>query len=137
MEYKVTGSVKSDNPVAQSEQRKLQRQALRFVLYEGKETQLLLRARSGRMSCCLLPQEIGAALASLQDAHGHFAEDLVIKKVIGQFFWPTRRLDIYKYCRSFFAQTSEKIRSGKGARRGGGGGGVPDTVHRMVPRARR
>ena len=100
VEYKITGRLVIQGMLAQSEQRRLQRQALRFTLLDGDPKRLLYRERSGKLSSCLLPHEIEDALRQIHDMHGHFAEDIVMQKAIGRFYWPNRRLDIYKYCRS-------------------------------------
>ena len=99
VEYKITGRLVIQGMLAQSEQRRLQRQARRFVLFDGDSNRLLYRERSGKLSSCLLPHEVEDALQQIHDMHGHFAEDIVMQKAIGRFYWPTRRLDIFKYCR--------------------------------------
>ena len=32
--------------------------------------------------------------------HGHFTDQITMKRCLGKFYWPTRDKDIYEYCRS-------------------------------------
>lgn len=100
VEYKLTGWLVIEGMLAQSEQRKLQQQSIQFVLLNRERKQLLYRERSGKLSSCVLPCDVEEALRQVHDIHGHFAEDIVMQKAIGRFYWPNRQLDIYKYCRS-------------------------------------
>jgi len=58
--------------------------------------------RNGKLSRCLLEQEIEQLMKELYDDHGHFSSQYLLRKCVGCFFWPTRRARIEQYCRSCF-----------------------------------
>lgn len=56
------------------------------LLMERLSPYLARRERDGKLSRCLLPSEV---TDESHDEHGHFSEELVIRKVDGKFSWPS------------------------------------------------
>jgi len=56
--------------------------------------------RNGRRSWCVRELEVSKVLEWAHDCHGHYAADLMVKRLIGYYYWPTRVKDTHAYCRS-------------------------------------
>ena len=67
--------------------------------FTGK-SQLLYRERNGELSVCVRKGEVSVGLEHLHDCHGHFAGGILIKMIVGRYFWPTRIKDTHYYCRT-------------------------------------
>jgi len=87
-------------PYSRTYQRRVKRQALRYVLIDETDPQLGFRERNGQIARCVQREEVDLVLHQLHDLHAHFAEWITLKKAIGAYYWPTRSEDIKKYCLS-------------------------------------
>ena len=54
--------------------------------------------RDGKEAFCVRAVEVESILFQLHDCHGHFAAGVLMRTVIGGYYWPTRRKDITVYC---------------------------------------
>jgi len=54
--------------------------------------------RDGKEAFCVRVVEVESILYQLHDCHGHFAAGVLLRTVIGRYYWPTRRKDIIVYC---------------------------------------
>ena len=54
--------------------------------------------RDGKEAFCVKAVEVESILYQLHDCHGHFAAGVLMRTVIGRYYWPTRRKDITVYC---------------------------------------
>ena len=100
IEHKKSGEFSGVTNLGQSERRIIQTRAKRFVLIEGDTPELAYRERSGKLSKCLHPGEVQRALEILHNVHGHFSTEITIQRSMGKFWWPTRRQDIEKFCKT-------------------------------------
>ena len=103
VEFKVTGAVSGDGPLMEAERKVTERKAQKFVLIEadtGKPPELAYRERSGKLSKCVHEPQVYRVMVVLHELHGHFSDQITMKRCIGKFFWPTRHKDIFIFCRS-------------------------------------
>jgi transposase InsO family protein len=56
--------------------------------------------RDGRQSWCIFPDRVNDVLTHAHDCHGHFADAITLKQLVGKFYWPTRAKDTPVFCRS-------------------------------------
>lgn len=119
VEYKLTGSVptskieqrmgsiKLTEPEIKKWTRRMKQQSTRFVLVDN-ETQpgkdvpnsLFYKERDGTLALCIRKNEVKPILYWAHDTHGHFAEAITLRKIMGNYYWPTRHRDTSYYCRS-------------------------------------
>lgn len=90
--------------VATARVRATQRRSLLFVIVDlGDGNTCLARwERNSSLSRCILPSQVRNALVDLHNEHGHFSDDLMARKAMGKYWWPSRRKDIYEYFRTCF-----------------------------------
>jgi hypothetical protein len=62
------------------------------------ENRLVFVEKNGKEAFCVRAPEVEAILYQLHDCHGHFAAGVLLRTVIGRYYWPTRVKDIYLYC---------------------------------------
>lgn len=117
--YKLTGAI----PVAAEAgekftpgtiskwRRRLRQQSSKFVLSDAPGTEdhprnlptirtLLYREKNGDFAECVRKHQVASILHWAHDVHGHFAEAITMKGIIGRYYWPTRHRDVAYYCRS-------------------------------------
>jgi len=54
--------------------------------------------RDGKEAFCVRAVEVESILYQLHHCHGHFAAGVLLRTVIGRYYWPTRWKDIIVYC---------------------------------------
>ena len=93
--------------VGRNEMRVIVRQARKYVLGEGTDSEekgrLFYVEKDGRMAACITEEEVDKVLAEVHDAHGHFAHGITAGRLHGNFYWPTRNADVARWtasCRS-------------------------------------
>ena len=80
------------------ERRRIRIWGRRFVLFDGRRQKgLFYMEKDGRLSLCILPDDVTPTLEAYHDCHGHFAGRLLIKFVLGKVYWPTRSKDCHYY----------------------------------------
>jgi hypothetical protein len=55
------------------------------------------------MERCISKDQVETAIVWTHDSHGHFSAGLAINRLIGRYFWPTRNIDVERYCRHCMA----------------------------------
>ena len=55
---------------------------------------------SGQRARYLHKSELPDALRLLHNIHGHFSDQIITKRCVGKFSWPTRHKDIKYFCRT-------------------------------------
>ena len=73
----------------------------RFALFAGRrQKRLFYTEKDGRLSLCILPDDVMPTLGAYHDCHGHFAGRLLIKFLFGKVFWLTGAKDCHYYART-------------------------------------
>jgi hypothetical protein len=72
----------------------------RLIDAKGAVPRLAYIERNGTQSWCILPEQVNEVLRYAHDCHGHFAEALTLKQLVGKFYWPSRAKDTPIFCRS-------------------------------------
>jgi len=109
--YKLLGSLErfvgSDGETPdRNRRRQIQRTARRYLLlvgtgpFPGAGNKLIYIERSGEHSLCVRKESVQSLLTQTHDCHGHFASGILVKFLIGRFYWPTRIRDVHYYCYS-------------------------------------
>lgn len=100
--YKLSGRVseKFTGHFRKAAEKRIGRQALRFVLIDGEEPALSFLERDGSHARCILKTAVPETLYALHETCGHWSYDIAIKKAHGQCYWPTRNRDIRIHCRT-------------------------------------
>lgn len=117
VESKIFGVSNSQGALSEVASKITKKQAERYVLVENSGTngQLAFRERSGKLAKCLHEHETADIMGKLHNLHGHFADQITIRRYIGKFYWPTRHRDIFEYCRSCpMCQMTGPLRPTKG-----------------------
>ena len=84
------------------ERRRIRIWGRRFVLFDGrKQRGLFYTEKDGRLSLCILPDDVMPTLKAYHNCHGHFAGRLLIQFLLGKVYWPTRAQDCHYYARTF------------------------------------
>jgi hypothetical protein len=80
----------------------MERKAADFRLVDSKGSApwLAYVERDGRQSWCIFPDRVNDVLTHAHDCHGHFADAITLKQLVGKFYWPTRAKDTPVFCRS-------------------------------------
>ena len=79
--------------------RLVRKQAARYRIYDGQSKGLFFVERGGKMAECVNEDEVMGILEQCHDNHGHFGGKLLLARLIGRFYWPTRAKDA-AYCGS-------------------------------------
>jgi hypothetical protein len=77
--------------------------ARRFKLVgpsEFEPASLAYIERDGSLARCIPRTAVAKALNELHEVHGHWSDDITIRKARGRVFWPTRCADIRRHCRT-------------------------------------
>jgi hypothetical protein len=72
----------------------------RLIDAKGGVPRLAYIERNGAQSWCILPEQVNEVLRYAHDCHGHFADALTLKQLVGNFYWPSRAKDTPIFCRS-------------------------------------
>jgi len=59
---------------------------------------LVFVERNGKEAFCVRVVEVESTLYRLHDCHGHFAAGVLLRTLIGRYYWPTRAKDVNLYC---------------------------------------
>ena len=88
--------------LAEVENTIVKRKAKRFIMIDNypERNKLAYVERSGQWARCIYESEVTQALNLLHNVHGHFSDQITIKRCIGKFFWPSRHRDIKYFCRT-------------------------------------
>lgn len=70
--------------------------------YRTTSQHLLYVEKGGETAKCVLPDEVGKLLAWAHDDHGHYSVAITLHKLKGQWYWPTRVMDLERFCRSCY-----------------------------------
>jgi len=62
------------------------------------EGRLVFVERNGKESFCVLAPEVESILYQTHDCHGHFAAKVLLRTIVGLYYWPTRAKDVNVYC---------------------------------------
>lgn len=102
VEYHKTGVSKTESILAETEHKITKRKAKRFILIEHDDDtcELAYRESSGKLSRCIHQGQVFGTMEILHNLHGHFSDQITLKRCVGKFYWPTRYKDIYAFCRS-------------------------------------
>lgn len=102
VEYLLLGVCNDESTLADSIVKIIKQKSKSFVLVENddKPSGLAFRERSGQLARCLHAGDVHRKMGLLHNLHGHFAEQITMKRCIGKFYWPTRYKDIFAFCRS-------------------------------------
>jgi hypothetical protein len=100
VEYRLFGRDGGDG--SRSMRRRMEKKAADFRLIDAKGAvpRLAYIERNGAQSWCILPEQVNEVLRYAHDCHGHFAEALTLKQLVGKFYWPSRAKDTPIFCRS-------------------------------------
>ncbi|KAI5803957.1 hypothetical protein DFH27DRAFT_481061 [Peziza echinospora] len=52
------------------------------------------------MVWCLRKEEVKRVLPRYHDLHGHYSEGLMMKKLLGRYYWVSQHQDVREYCRT-------------------------------------
>lgn len=113
VEYKKTGQVPEaqirrkagevDAPTMAKWRKRLCQQSVRFILVDPGETGecgVLYLERNGERATCMTKDEVPGILQWAHNVHGHLAETITMKGLIGRYYWPTLHRDVSYFCRS-------------------------------------
>ena len=98
LETGVVGAGKME--LGRSQKRALERSMRRYVLVDRVEPKLFYRKRNGELASCVLEEDIGKALTSLQEGHRHFAIGITLGRAHGRVYWPSCVYDIGRWVSS-------------------------------------
>jgi hypothetical protein len=100
VEYRLFGRDGGDGSRAM--RKRMERKAADFRLIDAKGAapRLAYVERDGRQSWCIFPDRVNDVLTHAHDCHGHFADAITLKQLIGKFYWPTRAKDTPVFCRT-------------------------------------
>jgi transposase InsO family protein len=100
VEYRLFARDQGDG--SKSARKRLEKKAADFRLVDkkGAVPRLAYVERDGSQSWCLHPEQVNEALQYAHDCHGHFADAITLKRLMGKFYWPTRAKDTPVFCRS-------------------------------------
>ena len=59
---------------------------------------LVFVERNGEEAFCVRAVEVESILYQLNDCHGHFAAGVLLRTIIGRYYWPMRAKDVNVYC---------------------------------------
>lgn len=68
--------------------------------YDIVGPQLVYVEKRGLRSKCILRDDIPGILKWAHNEHGHYSSALTLKRLVGNFWWPTRVKDVEAFCRS-------------------------------------
>lgn len=93
--------------LGKNERRRIRLWGKKFVLFDGaKKKGLFYKERDGRLTLCILSDDVTGTLERYHDCHGHFAGRLLAEYLVGRAYWPTRVKDL-----QYYARTCEKCQS--------------------------
>ena len=73
----------------------------RFVLFDGQRRKgLFYKEIGGKLSLCVLEEDVIGILTRYHDCHSHFAGPLLVRFLVGKAYWPTQGQDAYYFARS-------------------------------------
>jgi len=64
----------------------------------GPRHHLLFVERNGKEAYCIRAREVESILYQMHDCHGYFAAGVLLRTIMGQYYWPTRAKDVNLYC---------------------------------------
>lgn len=102
VEFKVTGAVSGEGILMDASQKIIEKKANNYVLVEADDgsAELAYRERSGKLSKCVHETEVYRIMFVLHELHGHFSDQITMRRCVGKYYWPTRHKDIFMFCRS-------------------------------------
>jgi len=59
---------------------------------------LVFVERNGKESFCVLADEVDSILYQKHDCHGPFAAKVLLRTIVGHYYWPTQAKDVNIYC---------------------------------------
>ena len=62
------------------------------------ENRLVFVERNGKEAFCIRAREVETILYRMHDCHGHFAAGVLLRTIVGRYYWPTRAKDVNLYC---------------------------------------
>jgi hypothetical protein len=102
VEYRLFGKDQGGDG-SRSLRKRMEKKAADFRLIDAKGAAPRLayvERRDGRQSWCIFPDRVNDVLRHAHDCHGHFADAITLKQLIGKFYWPTRAKDTPVFCRT-------------------------------------
>jgi hypothetical protein len=69
----------------------------RYRLYDGSVKGLFYMERNGKLARCIEEDEVKQELQRHHDCHRHFAGKMLLSRLIGKVYWPTRAKDTFYY----------------------------------------
>jgi hypothetical protein len=100
VEYRLFGRDGGDGSRAMRKRMERKAADFRLVDAKGAAPRLAYVERDGRQSWCIFPDRVNDVLTHAHDCHGHFADAITLKQLIGKFYWPTRAKDTPVFCRT-------------------------------------
>lgn len=97
--WKLNGTL-PEGRTSRDESRMIKRRAVKFVVVRTNPPSLGYFERDGRLATCVVESEVEGVLNLLHEQQGHFSQELILKKALGRFYWPTRGRDIARHCRT-------------------------------------
>lgn len=97
VKYKLTGTVKG---LDSKEARQVRRKAVKYVLVDWQEKDLLYREITGDLAKCIFGERVNRVLQRYHDLHGHFAKDMTLRLLKVKYYWPSRSKDVVQYIQS-------------------------------------
>lgn len=94
----VRGGVELDR----NQRRQVRRASLRYRLSLGggsEKHRLTYVEWDGKESLYVKKADVPGILSRMHDCHGHFSSGILLRTLVGRFYWPTRARDVH-YCRS-------------------------------------
>ena len=83
------------------ERRRIRLWSRRFMLFDGRRRKgLFYTENDGRLSLCILTEDVILTLEAYHDCHGHFAGRLLIQFLLDKVYWPSRVKDCHYYTRT-------------------------------------
>ena len=97
--FLLEGALQGEDLTAQGT-RLVRKQAARYRIYDGQSKGLFFVERGGKMAECVNGDEVIGILERCHDNHRHFGGKLLLSRLIGRFYWPTRAKDAAYYART-------------------------------------
>ena len=97
--FLLEGTLEGEDLTARG-RRLVRKQAARYRIYDGQSKGLFFVERGGKMAECVNEDEVMGILEQCHDNHGHFGGKLLLARLIGRFYWPTRAKDAAYYART-------------------------------------
>lgn len=92
-----------EGPYRKTATKRIAQNARRFTLVAATEFEpasLAYIEKDGSLARCIPQSGVSFALNELHEVHGHWSDDITIRKARGRVFWPTRCADIRRHCRT-------------------------------------